>query len=186
MTFEDLQQANRQTKSLAIKSKDGEKEYIQVNERVKAFRMLYPEGTISTDILAMKDGVVTMKATVLDDAGKILSTALAQEKESSSFINKTSYVENCETSAVGRALGFLGIGIDVSIASFEEVSNAINNQGAHISEDEAINLSRELQRVGGKVEKVLQAYNVSKLTDLTPAQYMDAMGKIDAPTRKNK
>ena len=53
----------------------------------------------------------------------------AQEKESSSFINKTSFIENCETSAVGRALGMCGFGIDTSIASYEEVQNAINNQG---------------------------------------------------------
>jgi len=47
---------------------------------------------------------------------------------SSSYINKTSHIENCETSAVGRALGFLGIGIDTSIASADEVINAVNNQ----------------------------------------------------------
>ncbi|MCQ2771082.1 MAG: hypothetical protein MJ236_04705, partial [Clostridia bacterium] len=53
---------------------------------------------------------------------------IPQEKESSSFINKTSFIENCETSAVGRALGFAGIGSKTSIASAEEVRNAINNQ----------------------------------------------------------
>ena len=65
-----------------------------------------------------------MKATCADENGSILGTGTAYEKEGSSFINKTSYIENCETSAVGRALGFAGFGIDTSIASAEEVMNA--------------------------------------------------------------
>jgi hypothetical protein len=48
--------------------------------------------------------------------------------QGSSNINKTSYVENCETSAIGRALAMLGIGIDTSIASANEVSDAIAKQ----------------------------------------------------------
>ena len=55
-------------------------------------------------------------------------TGIAYEKEGASFINKTSALENCETSSVGRALGFLNIGIDTSIATAEEVGNAIHQQ----------------------------------------------------------
>ena len=69
-----------------------------------------------------------MRAMVCGEDGKLLGTGTAQEKETSSFINKTSFIENCETSAVGRALGMCGFGIDTSIASAEEVQNAINNQ----------------------------------------------------------
>ena len=58
----------------------------------------------------------------------IRATGHAEEYMGSSYINKTSFIENCETSAIGRALGLLGIGIDTSIASAEEVSNAISNQ----------------------------------------------------------
>lgn len=123
MTFEDIVRVNKTLSTTDIKGKD----YIQVNERIKAFRMLYPEGTIITEILDLTDGTVTMRATVSVD-GKVLGTGHAQEKESSSFINKTSFVENCETSAVGRALGMIGIGIDTSVASAEEVENAILNQ----------------------------------------------------------
>ena len=47
---------------------------------------------------------------------------------SGSFINKTSYVENCETSAWGRALANFGIGLGTSVASADEVANAIENQ----------------------------------------------------------
>ena len=123
-TYEQLVKANKSIKTVDIKGKD----YAQVNDRVKAFRELCPNGAITTDILEMADGVVTMKATVYDEEGNILGTGLAQEKESSSFINKTSYIENCETSAVGRALGFAGIGVDGSMCSAEELVNAITNQ----------------------------------------------------------
>jgi hypothetical protein len=60
--------------------------------------------------------------------GVLVATAHAYEKEGSSFINKTSYIENCETSAVGRALGMYGIGIDTSLASADEVANAVTQQ----------------------------------------------------------
>ena len=106
------------------------KEYIEVNERLKAFRSLpeYKGYSLVSDIVSLENGVITIKATISDADGRIIATGLAQEKESSSFINKTSFVENCETSAWGRALGNLGIGIDTSVASAEEVENAIANQ----------------------------------------------------------
>ena len=133
MTFEDIKKVNETLRTTDIKGKN----YVEVNERIKAFRMLFPEGFIHTHIVSLEDGVVTMIAEVgvyfynIDMKmvqEKILATGTAQEKESSSFINKTSFVENCETSAIGRALGMLGIGIDTSVASAEEVENAILNQ----------------------------------------------------------
>ena len=147
MTFEDLQKANATIKTLDVKGKD----YAEVNQRIKAFRMLYPEGTIETEMLSNENGVCVFKASVYaykrskhylatnvgwkqEDEEILLGTGTAYEKENSTFINKTSYIENCETSAVGRALAMCGIGIDTSIASAEEVQNAINNQ---ITIDEA-------------------------------------------------
>ena len=124
ITFEQIKKANESIKTTDIKGK----EYAEVNQRIKAFRMCYPNGSITTDIIGLENGIVTIKATVVNEEGAIIATGYAQEKESSSFINKTSYIENCETSAVGRALGFCGFGIDVSVASYEEVANAIENQ----------------------------------------------------------
>ena len=124
MTFEELKKVNESINLVDIKGKN----YAQVNERIKAFRQLFPDGTITTEIVQMDNGVVTMKATVMDEENNVLATGFANEKESSSYINKTSYIENCETSAVGRALGFLGIGIDLGIASAEEVQNAEANE----------------------------------------------------------
>ena len=90
MEYKDIQAANEQLKVMPIKGKN----YIMVNERIKAFRRLYPEGTIETEILDLADGVVTMKATI-KNIDVILGTGHAQEKESSTYINKTSFIENC-------------------------------------------------------------------------------------------
>lgn len=106
------------------------REYIEVNERLKYFRNepKYKDYSLESEVISLQNGVITVKAIIKDGNGVVKATGLAQEKESSSFINKTSFVENCETSAWGRALGNLGIGIDTSIASAEEVENAIINQ----------------------------------------------------------
>ena len=122
--WRELVEANGSIKTTDIKGK----EYAEVHQRIKAFRMLCPHGTISTELVSNENGVCVFRATVLDENGIILGTGTAYEKESSSFINKTSYIENCETSAVGRALGMAGFGIDTSVASYEEVANAIENQ----------------------------------------------------------
>jgi len=118
--IELLKEANSNVAKIEIQKKD----YVAVNERIKAFRYIYPNGLIKTEIISLQDGVCVMKCEVFDDNGQLLATGHAYEKEGSSFINKTSYIENCETSAIGRALGFIGIGVDTSIASYEEVANA--------------------------------------------------------------
>lgn len=123
-TAEDIKKVNAGMKFIDVKGKA----YAMVNERIKAFRQICPNGGITTDIIALENGVVTMKSTVTDEDGKILGTGLAQEKETSSYINKTSFIENCESSSVGRALGMCGIGIDDSVCSAEELVNAIVNQ----------------------------------------------------------
>lgn len=125
MTFEDLKRVNEGVKRIEVKGKA----YACVAARVQAFRELFPNGRIETEILTMDAGVVTMRSTIYDEQGNILATGHAQEKETASQVNKTSFIENCETSAVGRALGMLGIGSDEQMASAEEVANAINQQG---------------------------------------------------------
>lgn len=109
------------------------KEYVQVHERVRAFREVFPKYRLISEIISVGEdgnggGIVTMKASVLDENGNVLATGHAQEKEASSNVNRTSYIENCETSAFGRALGNLGIGIDTSFATADEVESAIEQQ----------------------------------------------------------
>jgi hypothetical protein len=126
--YEDIKKANESILTTDIKGKN----YAEVNQRIKAFRMVYPDGFISTDMASNDNGVCIFRAEVgyFDpEYGRIvLATGTAYEKEGSTFINKTSYIENCETSAVGRALGMAGFGIDISVASAEEVQNAMLQQ----------------------------------------------------------
>ena len=174
MKYEEIQKVCGELGTVDIKGK----EYVQVNQRVIAFRKLFPDGSIVTDLIHFGDGVCVVKATILDD-GEVISTGLAYEKEGSTFINKTSYLENCETSAVGRALGLLGIGIDTSIASADEMQTAIVNQ---TSEKDAPKLRQQILALAGNDEQRVNKY-VSKLfagkilTDLTAPQL--AALKID-------
>jgi hypothetical protein len=124
ISYEDISEVNKRIKTTDIKGKA----YADVNERIKAFRKLFPTGMIQTEMISNENGVCVFKAIVADERGSILGTGHAYEKEGSTFINKTSYIENAETSAVGRALGMAGIGIDTSGASYEEVANAMANQ----------------------------------------------------------
>lgn len=113
-------------KTVSIKGK----EYVEVNTRLKYFRQNFKDWTLETDIVELTDDKVLMKAYIKNPDGRIVATGYAQEDKSSSYINKTSFIENCETSAWGRALGNLGIGIDSSVASYEEVDIAIKKQEA--------------------------------------------------------
>ena len=138
ITWDAIKAATETMKTVPIKGKD----YVQVTERVKAFRTICPGGTISTDIISIDESMVIMRATVSDEDGKVLATGLAFERPDSSYINKTSYIENCETSAVGRALGWLAIGVDASMASAEELVNALKGQ-ERIKENEVQEAAEE-------------------------------------------
>lgn len=102
--------------------------YVEVNERLIYFRNNFPNYSLTSEVLEKTDKSILILATITNEEGKVIATGLAEEEKGSTFINKTSYVENCETSAWGRALGNFGIGIDTAVASANEVGNAIANQ----------------------------------------------------------
>lgn len=104
------------------------KEYVEVNERLIYFRKNFPNYSLTTEVLEKTENSIMILAKVSDEAGRNIATGLAEEVKGSTFINKTSYVENCETSAWGRALANFGIGLDTSVASADEVKNAVANQ----------------------------------------------------------
>ena len=111
-------------KAIDIKGKD----YVLVSDRVLFFNEEYPNGSIQTEIVKYEDKHVLIKATITPDCSKPerFFTGYAQEIEGSTFINKTSALENAETSAVGRALAMMGIGVIDSIASVDEINKANN------------------------------------------------------------
>ena len=188
-------------KTVNIKGKD----YVMVNERIKAFKELYPDYAIVTEIEHLGDGMCVIKAMVMDAEGNPKATGHAYEKEGSSPINKTSYIENCETSAVGRALGFMGIGIDTSICSAEELAIAISQQETpeQIAErklnGEAVELptgedfakamksasTQQItmikticERIGQPMDNICKKYKVKGLDDLSPEQATEIIEKL--------
>ena len=178
--FEELRRANESIKTTDIKGKD----YAEVNQRIKAFRSVCPHGAIVTEMLSNENGVCVFRATVFNEENQIIGTGTAYEKESSSFINKTSYIENCETSAVGRALGMCGFGIDTSIASYEEVQNAINNQNGKPAEKQGSKEKTPREKLIAKLRELgidINAYAAEKqLTSKTkPERYTELLKELE-------
>lgn len=142
------------------------KAYVEVNERIKYFRESgnYNGWSLSSEIVHLDENSCVIRAEIRDDNWVLRATGFAQEDKSSSYINKTSFVENCETSAWGRALANLGIGIDTSIASSNEVSMAIAKQNKP------------------DTEKSLKKEPLKVLTDEVKAKMLQAVkdGKRDA------
>ena len=135
-------------------------------------------GQIMTEILNLDVDSVTMKATVIID-GVVVSEGIAQEMRSSSVINKTSYVENCQTSAIGRALAFMGIGVDGSISSADELLNALVTQDAlkeKISKKEQKILTNLVEKCGLDLKVAL---NGMALEDVTGEIYQDAVNRLN-------
>jgi len=131
------------------------KDYMTVNERLTKFRSEYEPYALDTQILSHEctEGIhtIVMKAIIADESGRVVASGTAYEVEGRGNINRTSYVENCETSAWGRALACLGIGIDESVASAEEVAQAINQQ----NEPETTKLPPISSRVRGILASAL-------------------------------
>lgn len=177
MTFEELQKANQSIATTNIKGK----EYAEVNQRIKAFRMVYPGGCIKTELVSNADGVCVFKAEVYDGEN-LIGTGHAYERESSSFINKTSYIENCETSAVGRALGMCGFGIDTSVCSAEELNNAIINQEASkpITKSQVKILVSLAEKKESDLSDICDYFKVGRLEELTVEEYAKCIRMLEA------
>jgi len=109
------------------------KQYRTVAFRIAEFREAHPDWSIQTHLVSADDSCVVMRAEIWGDRGstgaatELLATGYAEESRGASQINRTSALENCETSAVGRALAFLGLA-GTEIASADEVANAIAQQ----------------------------------------------------------
>ena len=115
------------------------KPYVMVKDRVIHFNNEYPNGCIQSKKVDSSDDIVIFEATVIPDVDKPerFFNGHAEEKIGSSQINMTSALENCETSAIGRALAMMGIGVDESFASGDEVANAAYQQSQGITKAHA-------------------------------------------------
>lgn len=192
VSYEQIEKANNEIKTMKVGSGD----YAKVSERVKAYRKVYPTGKICTDIEDITENDIRIKATITDEEGNIISTGRATEEKKAKgkmTINLTDMIENCETSAVGRALGFAGFGIDKEIASSEDAAKAKNNSkmfqiydNMFISDDEAkyiakvvvADLMRKMGVVKAALDDVIYEKLWTKLEDMTTIQLLKLESKL--------
>lgn len=183
MTFEELKKANKTIIPVEIKGK----KYAEVNQRIMAFRSIFPEGFIKTEIVSLAENVVVIRAEVGND-GKVLGTGTAFEEQSANYINKTSYIENCETSAVGRALGMAGFGTDCAVASAEEMQGVAKTreadeksvefiQSAIISEDKQMVLKKMCETEGVDIAKLCEKCNIKDFSEMTEKVFQNINAK---------
>lgn len=187
MEYKNIEEVNKQIKTTDIKGKA----YSEVPQRIKAFRMLFPEGFIRTRPIRIEGDMCILLTEVGyydrdEEKDIVLATGMAYEREGSSYINKTSYIENCETSAVGRALGMLGIGIDGSVASAEEVQNAQLQQTAQekLNKAELTAVKKAIENNGYKVEKICEFFKLEKLEDMTVGQLRQFNDMVEKEKKK--
>ncbi len=153
------------------------KEYETVASRVNRFREKYPEYTIKTTIIKIDADECIVEAGILNEESRLIANGHAQEFRANSQINKTSYVENCETSAIGRALASFGIG-GTEFASANEVVNAIHQQNApvklepvefYVAKIRAAKTMAELQKVFIDVRNIVKS-NPAYIAPITQAK----------------
>ena len=130
------------------------KEYLTVARRINDFRSQHPDYGVHTEILSIDESTVVCRAIITDANGRQVSSGIAEEHRRASKINQTSATENCETSAVGRALAFFGMA-GTEIASADEVAGAIAQQNA--PQDWLANHNKALQENFWDVAEIKQA-----------------------------
>lgn len=107
------------------------KMYTQVSTRMEVFRQFFPDHALITDMLPESGALVRVKATICTPDGQPIATGLAEEDRGFGNINKTSALENCETSAIGRALANFGLH-GGEYASANEMDVALKQQSQAI------------------------------------------------------
>jgi hypothetical protein len=122
-----MAEADKMTATAGVKVK-GNKKYLMVKDRVEVFRKFYGLNLgIDTTVLHIDDSVVRVQAKIIDANNKVIGSGLAEEVRASSNITRTSAVEVCESSAIGRALSSIGLH-GGEYASAEEMINAVKKQ----------------------------------------------------------
>ena len=149
------------------------KEYEPVASRIGRFRSQRPNWTLTTEILVDDGERVLMRAVLLDEEGRSVATGHAEELRQASRINKTSAIENCETSAIGRCLGIAGYDLVGQVATAEEVAHAV--QGEQLALARAWIAARDLSAERRQeVDEALEAGNLPRLRALRQAEQAKA------------
>ena len=103
--------------------------YETVAQRLVRWWVEYPEGRIITSIHHYDGSTIIMRAECFNNDDRLIATGYAEEVFGNSPVNKTSFLENCETSAIGRAISNSRIGHTGERASVTEMDkvNRINS-----------------------------------------------------------
>ena len=145
--------------------------YTEVKDRIPLFLAEYPEGRIVTTIIHMDfeatPAVCVVRAELYrdHDATQPMATGLAYEREAGP-VNKTSFVENCETSAIGRACGnanFTGNSQKPSRQEMEKVERVEAEIEKLIDEVMALARTSEDEKAKQRAREVIEAEDVNGL-----------------------
>jgi hypothetical protein len=150
------------------------KEYVTVNERLKEFRNTFKDYSLVSEIIELGADFCTMKATIIDDKGVVRATGFAREVIAKSPINKFAFVENCETSAMGRALGNFGIGIDDAVCTADELLMKLSQE----SKPEKTDFEKDASKAATQATKAMnKAVAAQDETLVKPAQYKGTLSE---------
>lgn len=155
------------------------RDYMTVALRVRMFRERYPHWQILTELLPSGNERVLIKCSIADHMGNVHATGHAEEMRGATQINKTSALENAETSAIGRALAALGFG-GQEFASAEEVQHATET----ITEQQVASLEVMIDEVGAEKDAFLRYLKLSSLSDLPVKSYKTAVAALESKRRK--
>lgn len=106
--------------------------YETVADRLVRWWAAYPNGQVLTSIHHYQGDVVLFRAEGYDNDGKMIATGYAEEIRGSSPVNRTSFVENGETSAIGRMIANSPLGTVGERPSRTEMSKVNNSQPRNI------------------------------------------------------
>lgn len=175
-------------KAIKIKGKD----YVLVSDRVLFFNETYPNGAIETSYVLDNDTYI-VTATVTPDVDKPVRRFVdhSQAVIGDGMVNKAAALENASTSAVGRALAYMGIGVIESIASADEMNKAISSGGMRYATEKQINWVRqvtmqELNVEPGDVDEVIQEILTVPVQKIPLKKVADAVDLIKSKRPKDK
>jgi len=176
----DQKKGVRPLKSITLKTKNGPKQYVEVAERLRYFREseTYRGYSLRTEWIHLDEKLAIAKGVIRNSEGVIVAEGTAMELKGNGFINSTSHTENAETSAFGRALGILGIGVDGAVASLDEVQRAQEIQEIEAkpkSHGESVNIALKILETKFKVtqDQVCLALEILDKDEINPEKLED-------------
>lgn len=140
---------------------------LKVKDRTSWYKMIYPKGQIVTELIHINDNMAVVKASIIDEDGKILATGHGEAFNTPDSPIEKYYVGCAETKAVGRALGFAGFG-----NQFDEDDDIIPDAGVPVKKatesSEPENLFDAILMGNDEKQKEFEARVENMMNTLTP------------------